>query len=282
MLNIGLTGGTGFIGKAVINHFDKDNEINVYSINRKRISINDRTNLVIHLAGLAHDLSSNYSKEEYDLANYELTKKVFEVFLTSQAETFLFVSTSKIYGDNGVFDESSIPNPKSAYSYSKLKAESFLLNQIGKYNKKIIILRPALVYNKEAELKGNLNLLKQYVRYTPIIIFPKFGERRSYCSLNNFFEIIIYLKNQEIKSGIYNVADNEAFSSFEVIRAMNKTYRKPIIVIPKSIYILMLSMVRIFHPKIKIYNNKLFSSFIIDNSKLRDETNLEFDQSIIK
>jgi len=71
-MNISITGGNGFIGKLITNYFGNQK---VTHINRNNISIDKNSKIIIHLAGIAHDISSNYSYDDYLIANFQLTKK---------------------------------------------------------------------------------------------------------------------------------------------------------------------------------------------------------------
>ena len=64
-------------------------------------------------------------KEEYDKVNFELSKIVFDYFLSSKSLKFIYVSSVKAVADHpdGILDESFPANPATAYGRSKLKAE---------------------------------------------------------------------------------------------------------------------------------------------------------------
>ena len=57
---------------------------------------------VVHLAGKAHDFKKTSVAAEYFDVNTELTKKVFDAFLASEAGVFVFMSTIKAAEGNDI------------------------------------------------------------------------------------------------------------------------------------------------------------------------------------
>ena len=87
-------------------------------------------NVVIHLAGKAHDLKNVSSFDEYYKVNAELTKEIFDAFLTSEA--IVFISSIKAIVDevDGELTEDIKPNPINHYGMSKLLAEQYILSEL--------------------------------------------------------------------------------------------------------------------------------------------------------
>ena len=98
-----------------------------------------KENTVIHLAGKAHDLKNISNKDEYYEVNTELTKQIFDSFLTSDSSIFIYMSSVKAVADNvvGILNEDCVPNPKTHYGKSKLLAESYILSQKIPSNKRV-------------------------------------------------------------------------------------------------------------------------------------------------
>ena len=53
----------------------------------------------MHLAGKTHDLKKVSSPLDYYEANFELTQKLFDAFLSSKSSNFIFMSTVKSVAD---------------------------------------------------------------------------------------------------------------------------------------------------------------------------------------
>ena len=188
MNNLVISGSNGFIGSNLIKRIT---DFNVLRFDRKNLksSIYKNSYAFIHLAGIAHDISGKYSEKDYIESNYNLTKKIFSIFLKSKSKVFIFISTIKVLGERkGVMYETCDPNPLTIYAKTKLKAENFLLeqqNDISK-EKKIYILRPCIVHG--GKQKGNLNLLIKYTNNGLTWIFENFENKRSFCSVDRLIQ----------------------------------------------------------------------------------------------
>jgi nucleoside-diphosphate-sugar epimerase len=219
-MKISITGKTGFVGTNLIS-FLKHNNNEIEALNLRdcnEIKIDQCSKVVIHLAGKAHDLKKNSNKDEYYKINHDLTINVFEAFLKSNADTFIFMSTVKAVADycNDILTENHIPNPQTHYGKSKLVAEKYILSKPIPEGKRIFILRPTVIHCPGN--KGNLNLLYKLVKIGIPWPLGAFENKRSFCSIDNLcFIINSLIENKNIPSGIYNVADDAPLSTNEVI-----------------------------------------------------------------
>jgi nucleoside-diphosphate-sugar epimerase len=120
-----LTGSSGFVGSSVLNFFSGDS-INVIKRDGEIEVGNSR--VIMHLAGKAHDLKNSSNPDEYYQVNTELTKKIFDAFIDSDAKVFITLSSVKAIADevHGVLNEEYEPNPKTHYGKSKLLAEQYI------------------------------------------------------------------------------------------------------------------------------------------------------------
>ena len=81
MLKITITGGTGFVGTNLRDFLSDDYQVNFLGVRFKENQIiTIDSDVVIHLAGKAHDLKKVSRPQEYYEANYELTKQLFDSF----------------------------------------------------------------------------------------------------------------------------------------------------------------------------------------------------------
>ena len=222
--SIYLTGSTGFIGLNLINFFNDEYSIINYSKNTP-ILINET--IVIHLAGKAHDLKKISYPEEYYQNNTDLTKKVFDAFLNSDAKVFITLSSVKSVADQvqKELTEENITNPITHYGKSKLLAEKYILSKSFPEGKRVYILRPCMIHGPGN--KGNLNLLYKLVSMGIPWPLGSFENKRSFCSIDNLMYIIKELiEREDIPSGIYNVADDISLSTNEVISILAESQNK--------------------------------------------------------
>lgn len=271
MKSLFLTGGSGFVGSNLIKLFYSIYEIVTH---KKGSLINVDQDVVIHLAGKAHDLKGASSSEEYYKVNTELTKNVFDSFLASKANVFITLSSVKAVADklDGALTEDFTPNPITHYGKSKLLAEQYILSKAIPDGKRVYILRPCMIHGPGN--KGNLNLL--YSLVTKGFPWPLglFINSRSYLSIENLCFIIKELIDREdIPSGVYNVADDVPLSTNEVIKmiAASKGKKARILYLSQNL-IKLLSRVG---DSLKLPLNserlqKLTESFLVSNTKIKE------------
>lgn len=227
-----LTGTSGFVGT----HLKKDllqsgNQVQSLSLRNLhwKKEITPEAHTIIHLAGKAHDVKNTSKPDEYYQVNTELTKQVFDAFLTSNAKVFITLSTVKAVADEvkGELMEEHIPNPITHYGKSKLLAEQYILSKKIPNDKRVYILRPCMIHGPGN--KGNLNLLYKLVSKGIPWPLGAFENKRSFCSVDNLMFVFKELMEREdIPSGVYNVADDVPLSTNEVISILAASQnRKP-------------------------------------------------------
>jgi nucleoside-diphosphate-sugar epimerase len=286
-MSIYLTGASGFVGKNLISYFKNNIEIKKH-VRDSEFLIKENT--VIHLAGKAHDLKNISNKDEYYEVNTELTKRLFDSFLTSDSNIFIYMSSVKAVADNvvGILNEDCIPNPKTHYGISKLMAENYILSQKIPSNKRVYILRPCMIHGSNN--KGNLNLLYNLVSKRIPWILGAFQNKRSYCSVDNLLFVINELiENTTIPSGVYNIADDDYLSTNEIISLIsNSNNQKPIIINLSPFIVKFIARIGDIIPlplnseRLK----KLTESYMVSNKKIKkyiaNELPLTNKQGLIK
>jgi nucleoside-diphosphate-sugar epimerase len=269
-MSIYLIGASGFVGKNIIEFFRYTKKI-VKVTRNSSISIEEK--VVIHLAGKAHDLKNVSSFNEYYKVNTELTKKIFDAFLTSEAKVFITLSSVKAVADkvNGELTEDITPNPLTHYGKSKLLAEQYILSQPIPDGKRVYILRPCMIHGPGN--KGNLNLLYSLVSKGLPWPLGLFENSRSYLSIENLCFIIKELIDREdIPCGVYNVADDLPISTNEVIKMIAESKGKKAKILNLSKYLIK-KLARI-GDSLKLPLNserlqKLTESYVVSNSKIK-------------
>ncbi|MCG1036551.1 NAD-dependent epimerase/dehydratase family protein [Polaribacter sargassicola] len=278
-----VTGITGFVGVNLSKYLKEKNkkiigvsrkpsleEIDYHQLNK---TVLDNSKSFIHLAGKAHDLKKTSEDSEYYQVNTELTKKLFNQFLESDCEVFIYVSSVKAVADkvDGVLTEESTPNPITVYGKSKLAAENYILSKQIPLNKRVYILRPCMVHGPNN--KGNLNLLYTFVSKGVPYPFGKFKNKRSFVSVDNLCFIIDELiENNNIQSGIYNIADDESLSTNQLVSIIGKVVNKQakILKTPKSIITLIAKLGDVLPLPINSERvQKLTENYVVSNTKIK-------------
>ncbi len=184
---------------------------------------------IIHLAGKAHDTKSRSEVQVYFNINTGLTKKIFDYFLQSTATKFIFFSSVKAVADSvkgKILTEDVVPEPLGPYGESKIMAEKYLQENRPSEDsgKSVYILRPCMIHGPGN--KGNLNLLYKVVSKGIPWLLGAFENRRSFTSVDNLSYVIERLVTGEVPSGIYNMADDEALSTNELIEVICHSLEK--------------------------------------------------------
>lgn len=274
-MNILITGIHGFVGTNLVNALKAHHTIYgldivfphkagvVKTYSWAELENIPAVDVIIHLAGKAHDTKNQTNAQVYFDINTGLTQKIYDWFLTSDAQKFVFFSSVKAAADKvegDVLTEDVVPCPKGPYGESKIAAEKYIQSKWTKWTvdngqliagkedidkdncqlstsgtersrsinyelKRVYILRPCMIHGPGN--KGNLNLLYQVVRKGIPYPLGAFENRRSFTSVDNLSFVIEQLIIKNIPSGIYNVGDDETLSTNELITLMAKILDKP-------------------------------------------------------
>jgi nucleoside-diphosphate-sugar epimerase len=121
--------------------------------------------------------------------------------------------------------------------------------------------------------KGNLNLLYKLVSKGIPWPLGAFDNKRSFCSIDNLMFIIKELINRDnIPSGVYNVADDEALSTNEVISlfAVSQNRKPKIWILPKGLIKTFAKLGDLLQlPLTTERLQKLTESYVVSNQKIK-------------
>lgn len=185
---------------------------------------------IIHLAGKAHDTKNQAAADVYFKVNTDLTKKVFDYFCAHpNIKKFVFFSTAKAAADkvDGILTEDVIPAPVGPYGESKIAAEEYILSRIKEMEnttKQVYIFRPCMIHGPGN--KGNLNLLYNVVKKGIPWPLGTFENKRTFTSIANICFAVNGVLTKDVPSGIYNMGDDEALSTNELIEEICKSLGK--------------------------------------------------------
>ena len=269
-MNVLITGVTGFVGRNLSNYLTSYN-YTIQDFNKETLSTYDNE-IVIHLAGKAHDTKNSTLQEEYYLINTELTINVFDNFLKSKSKVFIFLSSVKSIADSSYeeLNEDFKPNPITDYGKSKLLAEEYILGQKLPHGKRVYILRPCMIHGPGN--KGNLNLLFKIIKKGIPWPLGAFNNYRSFCSIENLcFVIKEIIDREDFPTGTYNIADNDPISTNELIRiiAFSVNKKQLILKIPKFIIVTLSKIGDFFNLSFNSERlSKLTENYLVSNKKI--------------
>ena len=239
MKKILVTGSSGFVGSSLYNLTNSIFELVGLDITQTgvfpaatifswhKLNHLPSVNTIIHLAGKAHDTKNTTDPQTYFDINVELTKKIFDYFIDSDAEKFIFFSSVKAVADSVEGDflsEEANPKPLTPYGQSKLEAEKYILSKQLPEGKQVYVLRPCMIHGPGN--KGNLNLLYKIVKSGYPWPLGAFDNKRSFLSIDNLVFVLQRLIENDIPSGTYNIADDDCLSTNQLIQLMGESMNK--------------------------------------------------------
>lgn len=294
-MKIAITGASGFLGR----EFVKSSSINydILALSRKKIDscgcivYKDLfeveadelkgCDVFIHLAGLAH--KQNVSFEEYCNVNVHMTVHLAKKAANAGVKRFVFMSSIGVNGftSNGTdLNENSEVKPFNYYTQSKYLAELELKKVSKELDIELVIIRPPLVYGKNAP--GNFRLLNKLIKKTPLLPFRHVNNKRSFIFILNLVDFIkLCCLHENAKSNVFFVSDGSSISIETFTNAIANANKCKVIqvFIPKTI------IIRIFKIlKMDGLYSQLYCDLSLDISKAKKTLNwtppFDFDQSI--
>jgi nucleoside-diphosphate-sugar epimerase len=260
MNKIIVTGAGGFVGLHFVEYNKERYQIKTLSLKNDNWKQEDLRgyDAVVHLAGKAHEMNV-IDDQIYYTVNTELTKQLFEKTSAEGVSHFIYISSTKVYGDDitTVLTEQSPYAADDAYGKSKQQAEEYLLGRQSA-NQQIAIVRPPLVYGPG--VKGNMiKMLRLCAKKIPLP-FGSTGNRRSMVYVLNLVALINTIIDKKA-GGVFVAGDAQPLSTTELVSgirgAMN---RKPGLI---SIPGLMRRIIKKIKPGLY---TRLFGSFEVNNS----------------
>lgn len=219
---------TGFRKNFLIDINDKNFRFLNYDV-RLPFTLNEPIDYIIHAAGLA----SPYYYKKYPLETIESAilgaKNLLELARVSRTKSFLFFSSSEIYGDP---DPEHVPTPetyvgrvssvgpRACYDESKRLTETLCITYHELYKIPIKIIRPFNVYGpgmRHTDYRVIPTFLYMGLRGKNLPVHDKGNQTRTFCyisdALTAIFKVLISGKN----GAVYNVGnDNPEISMYEL------------------------------------------------------------------
>ena len=296
-MKILITGVHGFVGNNLVEALKRDNIIYGLDIvsplkDGVRFTFSwdylDKSNkipevdAIIHLAGKAHDTKNEAAAEVYFKVNRDLTIKIFDYFLAHEnIKKFVFFSTAKAAADRveGVLTEDVVPSPVGPYGESKIEAEKYLLSkmeEVRSKSKDVYIFRPCMIHGPGN--KGNLNLLYGVVKKGIPWPLGAFENRRTFTSIENICFAVNGVLTKDVESGIYNMGDDEALSTNELIEEICKSLGKKAHIwkLPKGLMTGLAKLGGILHLPLNPERlQKLTENYVSSNAKIKKALGVE-------
>ncbi len=193
MINIIVTGSSGFIGSRFVEKYSNDKHLSIRPLSFTDLDINkfhpDNIDVVVHFAGIAHRMGKTDERLYFEV-NHHKTVEFAKIAKSTGVRHFIIMSTIKVFGldfSNSPLTLDTVCEPNDAYGLSKLKAENDLFD-LADENFKVACIRPPVVFGPG--VKGNIYNLIRFIDRVKMVPFGGIRNRRSMIGLDNLVALV--------------------------------------------------------------------------------------------
>lgn len=282
---VGVTGGSGFLGGALIRALGADNvrcagrnkPTGVPNTNFIESKMTHRCNymefllgldVVVHCAALAHIMKAE-PLLEYGNANTLLTVKLAQQAAAAGVKRFVFISSVNVCGterDEVYSIHEAYSRPTNDYAISKLEAEQSLVEVSKNTHMEVVIIRSPMIYGPSS--KGNFRKLIQLVQLGIPLPFGLSNNKRSLVAIDNIVDLItVCMSHPRAANRVFFVSDDDDVSTKEFIRRIGGAMSRRVVFYPVPLWLLELAA-KIIGKEEAV--NRLFGSFRVDISLTKE------------
>ena len=231
-----VTGGAGFIGSHIVEHFQGQAEVRVLDNLRSGFkhnlaglqceliegSILDReavrqavqgVDYIFHLAAMISVPESMAKPIECNEINTKATLIVLEEAAQAGVKKLVLSSSAAIYGDNPVVPkvETMVPEPKSPYAITKLDGEYYCKLFADEGRLATACLRYFNVFGPRQDPKSQYAaavpiFIHRALKHEPITIYGDGEQTRDFIYVKDIAAANAYFATQSAAAGVFNVA----------------------------------------------------------------------------
>ena len=252
MKKILVTGGSGLIGKTLINQL-LSNGYKVHSLDLKnpRLSVKNfnffkgnilhkdiisraikNCEIVVHLAASLGVLNTERNNLQTLDLNILGTKNILEIASKNKIKKFIFASSSEIYGEQEVFPISELAQPKfkSIYGLSKLAAENYIIAYYQKYKMEYNIIRYFNVYGENQKEDFVISRFAKNIKQRKNLeVYGDGSQVRCFCHVKDAVAGTIEVIKRGRLNAIYNIGNNsEPITIMKLAKKMIKISNRKI------------------------------------------------------
>ena len=258
-----VTGATGFVGRALVERLARDSRVAVRAVVRRtsvdlpgnveraageldsawdwRPALADVTT-VVHLAARVHVMHDRAADPlaEYRRVNVAGTEHLARSAAVSGVRRFVFLSSVKVNGEAGTFQETDTPHPVDPYGVSKLEAEGAVRAVAAGTSMEVTIIRAPLVYGPN--VGANFGSLIRAVQSGIPLPLGAVKNRRSLVALDNLVDfIMVCMRHPGAAGETFFVSDGEDVSTADLVRRLARAGGRSARLIPVPLSLLALA-----------------------------------------
>lgn len=255
MMRCLITGGNGFVGRALTSHVlasgcevrlslrqppREDQIVGVETVEIGNLALKTDWTValrdvdrIVHLAARVHVMNDNSSDPmaEFRRVNVEGTANLARQAAAAGVRRFVYLSSIKVNGEfkqkGRPFTSDDAPAPEDPYGFSKHEAEQLLRQIATETGMEVVIIRPPLVYGPG--VKANFeSMMRWLARGVPLPLAAVVRNRRSLVALDNLVDLIMTCLNHPAAANqTFLVSDGEDISTADLLKRMGAAMGRP-------------------------------------------------------